>query len=131
MRTLLWWLGLLFGFAVARGLDAAWVMFWYVGDRAFAFPIQPVLDVVGLAAVGAAAGLAARWLAGWTSLGVGLALGIMLLLATTLDLVLRIANQPWWHEAITALVMIPAAAYGGGLRLPRRRARGPGGVTAG
>jgi hypothetical protein len=124
MRSILWWLGVLLGFAVARSLDAAWVMFFYVGDRTFPLLIQIVLDAVWLGAAGLAAGLLARWLAGWTSVGIGLALGLVLLAATGVDLILHIANEPWWHEAITALVMIPAAAFGGGFRVARR-APGP------
>ncbi len=121
MRPILWWLGVLFGFLIARSLDAAWVMFFYVGDRSFPFPIQATLDALGLAAAGVAAGVAARWLAGCTAIGVGLCLALSLLFATGVDLALRIANEPWWHEAITALVMVPAAALAGGLRPPRRR----------
>jgi hypothetical protein len=120
MRPILWWLGVLFGFAAARSLDAAWVMFFYVGGRSFPLLIQAVLDAVWLGAAGLAAGLLARWLAGETSLGIGLALALILLVATGVDLMLGIANEPWWHEAITALVMVPAAAFGGGLRIKRR-----------
>jgi hypothetical protein len=120
MRRILWWLGVLFGFAVARSLDAAWVMFFYVGDRSFPFVIQAVLDAFWLGAAGFAAGTLARWLAGWTSVGIGLALALFLLVATATDLILGIANEPWWHEVVTALVMVPAAAFGGGFRIKRR-----------
>ena len=43
-----------------------------------------------------------------------------MLATTAVDLVVGLANAPWWHEVVTALVMAPAAAIGGGARLPRR-----------
>ena len=117
MTRLLAWLGVLLGFAVARGLDAAWVMFWYVGDRALTFPLQAGVDALGLAAAGSGAGLLAQWLAGRAAWGIGLCLGGLLLAATAVDLLVGIADQPWWHEPITALVMVPFAAFAGGARL--------------
>ena len=51
-------------------------------------------------------------------------IGMLLLAATALDLVLDMANAPWWHKLLTALVMVPAVAWGGGLRLRRRQPKG-------
>ena len=72
MRRLLSWLGVLLGFAAARTLDAAWVMYWYAGDRAFDLPRQAALDALGLALAGLLAGRLALWLAGGSARGVGL-----------------------------------------------------------
>ena len=122
MRSLLWALGILFGFLIARALDAGWVMFFHVGARALPFPIQAAIELASLAAFGLAAGIGARWLAGWTSTGVAPALALALLFATGVDLALGIANEPGWHEALTVLAMVPAAAFGGGFRPGRRGA---------
>ena len=124
MSRLLVWLGVLLGFAAARALDAGWVLFWYVGRRELDLPLQVAADTVGLTLAGTAAGVLGRWLAGWTDWGVGMGIGVLLLAATALDLVLGVANAPWWHELLTALVMVPAAAWGGGLRLRRRHPKG-------
>ena len=120
MRRILSWLGVLLGIGVARGLDAAWVMFWYAGNRAQIFPVQATLDGVALALAGLLAGRLGLWLAGRSARGVGLWIAIWVLATTAVDLVVGLANAPWWHEVITALVMAPAAAIGGGARLPRR-----------
>ena len=117
MSWLLVWLGVLLGFAAARGLDADWVLFWYVGRRELDLSLQVAADAVELTVAGVAAGVLGRWLAGWTARGVGMGIGVPLLAATAMDLVLGMANAPWWHELLTALVMVPAAAWGGGLRL--------------
>jgi hypothetical protein len=116
-------LGILLGIVVARTLDAAWVMWWYAGDRALDFPIQAALDAVGLAVGGFVAGRFGLWLAGSSARGIGLWIAIGLLVTTAVDLVVGLANEPWWHEVLTALVMVPAAAWGGGARLPRRHKR--------
>ena len=116
-------LGVLGGFALARALDAAWVMWWYAGDRALAFPVQAAIDAVGAGAVGLVAGWLGLWLAGSSARGIGLWIGLLLLFATAVDFALGIANAPRWHELVTALVMVPAAMIGGGARLPRRHRR--------
>lgn len=108
---------------LARAFDAAWVAFWYVGNRDFAFPVQATLDAVGLGIAGLVAGRVGLWLAGSSARGVGLWAAIWLLATTAVDLGIGIANEPWWHEVVTALVMAPAAALGGGARLPRHRGR--------
>jgi hypothetical protein len=114
-------LGVLLGVVAARALDAAWVTWWYAGNRALEGPTQPALDAVGLAVAGFVAGRFGLWLAGSSARGVGTWIAIWLLATTAVDLVVGLANEPWWHEVITALVMAPAAAAGGGARLPRRR----------
>ena len=107
MRRILWWLGVLFGFAVARTLDAGWVTFWFVGRHAFDLPAQAVIDGFGLAAAGMAAGTLARWLAGWSATGVGLSLAALLLLATRRPYPIigfdfgGIANIKWSNDIIT------------------------------
>jgi hypothetical protein len=123
MGRLLAWLGILLGIVTARTLDAAWVTWWYAGDRALDFPIQAVLDTVGLAVAGFAAGRFGLWLAGSSARGIGLWIAIGVLASTAVDLLVGLANEPWWHEVLTALVMVPAAAFGGGARLPRRHQR--------
>ena len=102
MSRLLVWLGVLLGFAAAGALDAGWVLFWYVGRRELDLPLQVAADTVGLTLAGTAAGVLGRWLAGWTDWGVGMGIGVLLLAATALDLVLGVANAPWWHELLTA-----------------------------
>jgi hypothetical protein len=121
MRWLMAALGIVGGFAVARTLDAAWVMYWYAGDRDL--PLQPLIDAAGLAAAGWIAGWFGLWLAGSTARGIGLWIGLLLLAATVVDLALGVANAPRWHELVTVLVMIPATMIGGGARLPRRHRR--------
>jgi hypothetical protein len=116
-------LGVLGGFAVARALDAAWVMYWYAGDRELEFPAQAVIDAIGLGVAGALAGWLGLWLAGSSARGIGLWIGLLLLLSTAIDFALGIANAPRWHELVTALVMVPAAMLGGGARLPRSHRR--------
>jgi hypothetical protein len=123
MGRILSWLGVLLGIVVARSLDAAWVTWWYTGNRALDVPVQPALDAVGLAIAGFAAGRIGLWLAGSSARGIGAWIAIWLLVMTGVDLVLGLANEPWWHEVVTALVMVPAAALGGGARLPRRHKR--------
>jgi hypothetical protein len=120
MGRILSWLGVLFGIALARALDAAWVTWWYAGNRALGVPVQPVLDAVALAIAGFVAGRIGLWVAGSSARGVGAYIAVALLAMTAVDLVVGLANEPWWHEVITALVMAPAAAWGGGARLPRR-----------
>jgi hypothetical protein len=114
-------LGIVGGFAVARTLDAAWVLYWYAGDRDL--PLQPVIDAAGMAAAGWIAGWFGLWLAGSSARGIGLWIGFLLLASTAVDVVLGVANAPRWHELVTVLVMIPAAMIGGGARLPRRHRR--------
>jgi hypothetical protein len=123
MRWLMAVLGIVGGFALARTLDAAWVMYWYAGDRDLPLPVQVLLDAAGLAAAGWIAGWFGLWLAGSSARGIGLWIGFLLLAATVVDLALGVANAPRWHELVTALVMIPAAMAGGGARLPRRHRR--------
>lgn len=123
MGRVLSWLGVLLGVALARAFDAAWVAFWYVGNRDFAFPVQATLDGVALAISGWIFGRIGLWLAGPSARGVGLWIAIWLLATTAVDLAVEIANAPWWHEVVTALAMAPAAALGGGARLPRPRKR--------
>lgn len=123
MRGLLAALGIAAGFAVARALDALWVLWWYAGDRALGFPAQAGLDAVGLLGAGAVAGWLAASLAGRAASGIGLWTGLLVLGATGVDLLLGIANAPWWHEAVTALVMVPAIMLAGGARPPRRHRR--------
>jgi hypothetical protein len=123
MRRILAWLGILLGVVLARTLDAAWVTWWYAGDRALDFPVQAALDAVGLAIAGFAAGRFGLWLAGSSARGIGFFIALALLAMTAADLLVGLANAPWWHEVVTALVMVPAAALGGGARLPRRRRR--------
>lgn len=122
MGRILSWLGVLLGIVLARALDAAWVTWWYAGDRAAAFPVQATLDAVFLALAGLIAGRIGLWLAS-SAPGVGLWIAIWLLAATVVDLLVGLANEPWWHEVLTALFMAPAAALGGGFRLPRRHRR--------
>lgn len=121
MRGTLSRLGVLLGLVACRALDAAWVAYWYAGDRALASPVQAALDGVGLGVAGLVSGRVGLWLAGSSARGVGLWIAILLLAFTMIDLLVGLANQPWWHELLTALVMAPAAAAGGGARLPRRR----------
>jgi hypothetical protein len=121
MRRILAWLGVLVGAVLARGLDAAWVAFWYAGNRDLSFPVQVVLDAIWLALAGLIAGRIALWIAGSSARGVGLWVAIWVLATTVVDLLIGLANDPWWHEVVTALVMAPAAAIAGGARLPRRR----------
>ena len=116
-------LGVAGGFALARTLDAVWVMYWYAGDRALVFPVQAAIDAVGLALAGAVAGRLGLWLAGSSARGIGLWIGMLLLFSTALDFALGIANAPRWHELVTALVMVPAAMVAGGARMPRRHRR--------
>jgi len=121
VRTLLALLGVLGGFAVARALDSAWVIFWYAGDRAVGLPLQPALDAGGLALVGGAGGAIGLWMAGRSARGIGLWIGLLLLAATAIDLLVGIANAPWWYEFVTALVMVPTAMLAGGARLQTLR----------
>jgi hypothetical protein len=123
MRWLMSLLGVVGGFAVARTLDAAWVMYWYAGDRDLDLPLQAGIDAAGLAAAGWIAGRFGLWLAGSSAHGIGLWIGLLLLASTAVDLALGVANAPRWHELVTALVMVPAAMIGGGARLPRRHRR--------
>jgi hypothetical protein len=123
MRWLMSLLGIVGGFAVARTLDAAWVMYWYAGDRDLDLPVQVVVDAAGLAAAGWIGGWLGLWLAGSTARGIGLWIGFLLLASTAVDLALGVANAPRWHELVTVLVMVPAAMIGGGARLPRRHRR--------
>ena len=120
MRRILAWLGVLFGVVLARALDAAWVMYWYAGNRDLSFPLQASLDGIWLLIAGLIAGRLGLWLAGRSARGVGLWIAIWVLAATAVDLVVGIANEPWWHEVITAVVLAPATAVGGGARFPRR-----------
>ena len=124
MRTLLALLGVLGGFAVARALDSAWVIFWYAGDRAVGLPPQPALDAGGLALAGGAGGALGLWIAGRSARGIGLWIGLLLLAATAIDLLVGIANAPWWYEFVTALVMVPTAMLAGGARLQTLRSWG-------
>ena len=123
MGRILSWLGVLLGLVIARASDAAWVTYWYTGNRALAVPVQAALDAVGLAIAGFVAGRVGLWLAGSSARGVGAWIALILLAMTVVDLAVGLANQPWWHEVVTALTMVPAAALGGGARLPRRRRR--------
>jgi len=124
VRTLLALLGVLGGFAVARALDSAWVIFWYAGDRAVGLPLQPALDAGGLALAGGAGGTLGLWMAGRSARGIGLWIGLLLLAATAIDLLVGIANAPWWYEFVTALVMVPTAMLAGGARLQTLRSWG-------
>ncbi len=119
-------LGVVGGFGLARALDAAWVMYWYAGNRALDFPEQAALDAVGLAVAGAVAGGLGLWLAGSSARGIGFWIGLLLLGSTAVDLALGIANAPRSHEILTALLMVPAAMFGGGARPGRRHRRVPG-----
>jgi hypothetical protein len=119
-------LGVVGGFGLARALDAAWVTYWYAGNRALGFPEQAALDAAGLAAAGAVAGWLGLWLAGSSARGIGFWIGLLLLGSTLVDLALGIANAPRSHEILTALVMVPAAMIGGGARPPRRHRKVPG-----
>jgi hypothetical protein len=124
MGRILSWLGVLLGIVIARASDAIWVTWWYGGNRQLGVPIQPALDAVGLAIIGLLAGRLGLWLAGSSARGVGTLIAIALFAMSVVDMLVGIANQPWWHEIVTVLTMVPAAALGGGARLPRRR-RGP------
>jgi hypothetical protein len=121
MRLILAWLGILLGIVLARAADAAWVTWWYAGARDLGFPVQAALDAVALGIAGFVAGRFGLWLAGSSARGVGFWIAVAVLAGTAVDLVVGLANEPWWHEVVTALVMAPAAALGGGARLPRRR----------
>jgi hypothetical protein len=116
-------LGVVGGFALARALDAAWVTYWYAGDRALDFPAQAAIDAAGLGIMGALAGWLGLWLAGSSARGIGFWIGLLLLASTAVDLAVGIANAPRWHELVTAVVMVPTAMWGGGARLPRRHRR--------
>jgi hypothetical protein len=126
MSWLMSLLGVVGGFALARALDAAWVMYWYVGNRALDLPEQAALDVAGLAVAGAISGWLGLWLAGSNARGIGFWIGLLLLGSTVVDISLGIANGPRYHELVTALVMVPAAMIGGGARPARRHRRVPG-----
>lgn len=125
MSRLLALLGLLFGFAVARGLDAGWVLFWYGGGLRPPLPVRVAADGAALLAAGVVAGLLGRWLAGAGARGIGSWLGLLLVAASLVDLLVGLANAPWWHEALTMALMAPAALLaagdGPGRRRPRRR----------
>ena len=123
MSSLLALLGIAGGFALARSLDALWVVSWYGGNRALALPAQVALDAAALLVAGALAGRLGLWLAGRGARGIGFWIGLLVLGATAVDVLLRIANAPWWHELVTALVMVPAIMLAGGARLPRRHRR--------
>lgn len=122
MKRILAWLGVVLAVVLARALDAAWVAFWYAGNRDLSFPVQVVLDAIWLGLAGLVAGRVALWL-GRASPRVGLWVAIWLLATTAIDLLVGLADNPWWHEVVTAVVMAPAAALGGGARLPRRGKR--------
>ena len=126
MSLLMSLLGVVGGFGLARALDAAWVTYWYAGNRALGFPEQIALDAAGLAVAGAIAGWLGLWLAGSSARGIGFWIGLLLLGSTLVDLALGIANAPRSHEILTALVMVPAAMIGGGARPPRRHRQVPG-----
>src|SRR5688572_23823002 len=126
MSWLMSLLGVVGGFGLARALDAAWVTYWYAGNRALGFPEQAALDAAGMAVAGAVAGWLGLWLAGSSARGIGFWIGLLILGSAAVDLSLGIANAPLFHEIITALVMVPAAMIGGGTRLPKRHRRVPG-----
>lgn len=123
MGRIISWLGVVLGVALARALDAAWVAWWYAGDRALPFAAQATLDALWLALAGFVAGRIALWLAGSSARGVGFWIAIWVLAMSAVDLLIGLANEPWWHEVVTALVMAPALALGGGARFPKWRKR--------
>jgi hypothetical protein len=125
MSWLMSLLGVVGGFGLARALDAAWVTYWYAGNRALGFPEQVAVDAAGMAAAGWIAGALGLWLAGSSARGIGFWIGLLLLGSTAVDFALGIANAPVWHEVVTALVMVPTAMIGGGARLPRSHRRVP------
>ena len=126
MRRILAWLGIVLAVVLARGFDGLWVAFWYAGNRDLSFPVQVVLDAIGLGIGGLVAGRLALAFAGRPAAArAGMWVGIWLLATTAIDLIVGLANEPWWHEVVTALVMAPAAALGGGARLPRRARKQP------
>ena len=116
-------LGVLLGIVLSRALDAAWVTHWYAGDRALPVVPQMALDAVFLTVTGFLAGRIGLWLAGSSARGVGFWVAVWVLATSAVDVVVGLANEPWWHEALTVFLMAPAAALGGGARFPRRHRR--------
>ena len=95
-----------------------------VGASAGQIQLLFLAKSVGLSLVGGAGGAIGLWMAGRSARGIGLWIGLLLLAATAIDLLVGIANAPWWYEFVTALVMVPTAMLAGGARLQTLRSWG-------
>jgi len=103
-------LAVVVGYALSQGLNAAFVYFWYFGDRAIGTPLLAVITVVSFAIVGVGAGYATGRIAGAAGKLAGGIAAALIVAVTVGNIIADVAAEPMWHKLLVIFLMAPLVA---------------------
>ncbi|MGI9627837.1 MAG: hypothetical protein ACR2QM_13455 [Longimicrobiales bacterium] len=102
------------GYVVSQALNAAFVYYWYFGDRSLGAPALVLVTLVFFAVVAVATGYLVGRVAAPHGRWAGSIAGALIAAVTVGNILADVAAEPLWHKLVVLLLMAPALAVTAG-----------------